>query len=106
MYLYLLNTLPTVIFISIIVFFVDVLVVSVFFIVKRFVPLSFMEDVKQFRSPLIGLVTGSYAILLGFLIVSLWNWHLQAVESTSKEAAAVATLTYASLTFPPLPSTL
>lgn len=101
MYLYLLNTVPTVVFIISIIFLIDIIVISVFFIVKKFVPINFMEDVRQFRSPLIGLVTGSYGILLGFLIVSLWDWHIKATECTAKEAAAVATLTYASLTFPP-----
>jgi len=100
MYLYILNTLDTGTFIAFIVCFIDFFVILTFVLVKKYVPQNVAKDLKKFRTSLIGLVTATYGIFLGFLVVTLWDWSVKAEEETYAEASYLDSLTDLSLTFP------
>jgi hypothetical protein len=100
MQLFLINILPPGIFMLFVMLLIAILVSLTFFIVKNFVSKRIAHEPQKFLEPLIGLVSTSYAVLLGLLIVTAWGWFLKAEAGTYKEAADLSLLTYYALNMP------
>lgn len=100
MQLFLLNILPPSLFIIFVMLFITIIICLTFFLVKKFVTRQIAHEPKKFLESLIGLVSTSYAVLLGLLIVTAWGWFLKAQAGTYKEAADLSLLTYYALNMP------
>jgi hypothetical protein len=100
MQLLLLNILPPGIFILCVILFITIIICLTFFFVKKFISKRIAHEPQKFLEPLIGLVSTSYAVLLGLLIVTAWGWFLKAQAGTYKEAADLSILTYYALNMP------
>ena len=74
----------------------------IFFATKKFFPPQIEKKSRQFLSLLIGLIIGNYTILVGFMIINLWQNYQNAKLIVVTESNHLALMTYDAFALPPV----
>lgn len=92
---------PSLLFLTLIITMSSVAAL-IFFVTKRFFPSIAEKKSSQFLSLLIGLISGNYAFILGFVIVSLWQNYQHTKLIVVTESNHLALMTFDTFALPPV----
>jgi len=97
----LLSSMPALVFLILFVFAMSCLTSVLFFFIKKFFPRSFHQQKDTFLFVLINAIGVNYAVLLGFVVITLWTAFDNLKKVTATEANYLSLMTVDCSTFPP-----